>query len=96
MFPLFPNKSVCRVICVMTLLFLSATSQAVTIDTSQVIDATNSFPDEIVVVIDGANPPTVIDFNSGGTVLGMQLFGSSVINLSGGFVINFLETYENS
>jgi hypothetical protein len=61
------------------------------IDADTVIDAGNSIPNSGIEVIDGDNPPTVVDVVEGGNVATgsrsrSEVFGSNIMNVSGGRV----------
>lgn len=76
-------------------------SLAAVINMSMVIDASNSFPGQTVEIVDGANPPTVVDVVEGGIVDGRFGFadivarGQSQVNLMGG-VLSAVELHERS
>src|SRR5690349_2057556 len=88
-------------------LTFAAGARAAIIDTSMVIDAEHSFPGERIEVVDGANPPTVVDFVEGETVgewhinPDIKARGRSRINFRGGHFAQFdhdesIEMYEES
>lgn len=69
------------------------TARAVIINTSTVIDANNSFPGETVEVVDGANPPTVVDVVEGAVIGGWMTNpdiiarGQSIVRLWDGGIL---------
>jgi len=71
------------------LLSTGGRARAAIINSSMVIDANNSFPGETVEVVDGANPPTVVDVVEGAVIGGKGIFpslvgrGQSRVNLFG-------------
>ncbi len=74
-------------ICVGVVGAVNSVHGQVVIDTDTVIDADNSFPDSAIELIDGANPPTVVDVVEGGVVASVSSArDSSVINVAGGSI----------
>jgi hypothetical protein len=72
---------------------IATQANAAIINHSMVIDAQNSFPNEGIEVVDGENPPTVVDLVEGGVIDSQRLIGphvvlrnSSRLNLLGGSV----------
>lgn len=59
---------------------------AARLDMNSIISVQNSFPNELVQVIDGASPPTVIQVIEGAEVGQFQIDGTSVLNLLGGTI----------
>jgi hypothetical protein len=77
-------------ICVGLIGAVNSVYGQVLIDTDTVIDAHNSFPDSSIEVIDGDNPPTIVEIVDGGVVWDSPatsvVRGSSIVNVSGGFI----------
>jgi hypothetical protein len=75
------------------LLSTGVRARAAIINTSMVIDASNSFPGQTVEVVDGANPPTVVDVVAGAVIGGWQTYpdivarGQSVVRLWDGGIL---------
>lgn len=68
----------------------------VVINNDTVIDADNSFPSSGIDVIDGDNPPTVVDVVEGGEVgLRSDVRGSSILTVSGGSMAH-VGTFDSS
>ena len=71
--------------------------QAVTVDSNTTIDGTNSTsPGEDIEVVDGLNPPTVLNIETGGHVQDLFARDSSRINMSGGGISGFMQMLDDS
>ncbi len=68
------------------LLLLTRLSAAATLDSNTIISAENSFPGELVQIVSGASPPTVVQLIAGGEAEQLLVNDDSVLNMTGGSV----------
>ncbi len=72
------------IVCLLIIFTCSRLSHSETIDSNTTIDASNDDAFRIVSVVNGANPPTIVEILDGAELDSMGVFDSSIVNFRGG------------
>lgn len=68
----------------------------IVIDQDTVIDASNSFPNDRIEIVDGSSPPTHVDLIGGGEVRGFAVTNNSTLDINGGSSTFWGEVQDNA